>query len=90
MKKLTELRGREVLDARGRSLGHVHEVRCKPSPARATQQDGGPEIAELLCGSGGLRARFGVRPRHMTAVAWADIVEVKRGRLRARIDKTTR
>jgi hypothetical protein len=86
VKKLTELRGREVLDRQGRSFGRVHEVRCRPSPSRATHQEA-PQVAELLCGSGGIRARFGVRPGKLQPVAWADIVEFREGRLWARIDR---
>ena len=78
-----------MLDRNGRSLGRVHEVRCTASPSRAVRQRE-PEIADLVCGSGGLRVRFGARPRRVVTVRWSDIVEIKRGRLHANIDKPER
>jgi hypothetical protein len=80
------MRGLEVLDRNGQSLGRVHEVRCNSSPSRAARQ-GAPEIADLVCGGQGIRVRFGARPRKVVTVRWTDIVEFKRGKLLARIEK---
>ena len=89
MKRLTELRGLVVLDRNGRSLGRVHEVRCTTSPPRAARQKES-EIADLVCGTGGLWVRFGGRPRNIVKVRWSDIVEIKHGKLMARVAKPER
>jgi hypothetical protein len=80
--RLEDLVGARVVDAKGRRVGHIEEV-------RAARHDGEYEIEEYLLGTAALLERwsafqnlFGIKPRKLIA-RWnqLDISDARRPRL---------
>jgi sporulation protein YlmC with PRC-barrel domain len=70
--KLSELLFLEVVDVRGKSLGHVLDLRCEPKPA-SNEAD----IRELVYGYGGLLERLGLKRLTRERIAWQSVLRIE-------------
>jgi sporulation protein YlmC with PRC-barrel domain len=80
---ISQLLGMPVVDARGETRGHVHDVRARRA------DDGGWEVAGLVVGARGVLARLGARartsrPDDSDIVAWDDVIAIDDDAIRLR------
>jgi sporulation protein YlmC with PRC-barrel domain len=68
VQRLSDLMFKSVVDAGGKRLGHVFDVRCEVND-RA-------RVTELVYGTHGLLASMGLREPQIKTVAWERVREV--------------
>ena len=72
------------MDRNAQALGRAREFRCYAESADAIYE---PEVAQVLCGRGGMWLRLGAHPRKAIVVGWSDIRKLERGKLWADVLK---
>ena len=76
IQRLSDLLFRRVVDADGKPLGHVFEVRCRAN--------GECRVTELIYGSRGLLESVGLKEPDMKHVNWEQVLQVSEHEIKLR------
>lgn len=78
--KLTEFLKLEVVDERGRRLGHVVDLRCPGEPEHGDTREARP-VGELIYGKAGWLERLGFRSVEERRAPWESVLSIEGGKI---------
>jgi hypothetical protein len=80
MKRATEIQFLKIVTKDGRTLGHVFDLRSRGVPEHGVRHED-RVIDELVYGKMGLRERLGLKRVEVKTLAWASVIEIKKGKI---------